>query len=363
MKNKIMIHKKASPARGRMATLFLRRPAALLTILALAALTSCENFETDHEDYAYTAGFFPYQYPVRTLVLGDYIYDNSNDNAHKFVISVAMGGVYENSENRNFTIQVDESLCNNLLFTGGGEPVKALPAAYYTLNPADRITIPAGKMNGGTEVQLNDAFFNDPLAITLGYVVPVRLISSADVDTILSGVPARANPVLTDASHWSVLPKNYTLFAVKYVNEFHGNYFHYGTSSVKDATGATVETTTYSEKYVENNPVAKLITTARYQVSLSINLNSQVMTGAVDMLLNFNGNNCTVTAAPGSTYTISGTGEFKTKAYNWGNKQRDGIVLNFTVSNGTQTYQASDVLVARDRAIVMETFAPVIAAN
>jgi hypothetical protein len=331
--------------------------------LSLVLLVSCENFETDHEDYKYTSGFFPYQYPVRTLVLGDYIYDNSNDNAHKFVISVAMGGVYENEKDRNFAIQVDESLCNNLLFTAGGSEVKPLPASMYSLSSTQKITIPTGKMNGGVEVQLADAFFNDPLAITLGYVVPVRLISSADVDTILSGLPARANPILTDASHWSVLPKNYTLFAVKYVNEYHGTYFHYGTSSVKDATGNTVENTTYSEKYVENNPVVKLTTAARYQVSLNMNLHSTLMPGMVDMLLDFTGNNCTISAAPGSAYTISGTGEFKSKAYTWGNKQRDGIVLNFTVSNGTYTYQASDVLVVRDRGIVMETFSPVVSNN
>ncbi len=332
-------------------------------MLTFAALASCENFETDHEDYKYTSGFFPYQYPVRTLVLGDYIYDNTNDNAHKFVISVAMGGVYENDKDRNFSIRLDESLCDNLSFTAGGDVVKPLPASYYSLSSVEKITIPAGKMNGGIDVQLNDAFFNDPLAIKLGYVVPIRLISSADVDTILSGSPARTNPNLVKASDWSVLPKNYTLFAVKYVNEYHGTYFHYGSSSVKNTAGTTVENTAYSEQYVENNPTVKLVTTGRYQVSLSMNLNSTLMAGTVNMLLNFSGNNCTITAAAGSDYTISGTGEFKSKAYTWGNKQRDGIVLNFTVADGTNTYQASDVLVIRDRGIVMETFSPVVTNN
>jgi hypothetical protein len=78
------------------------------------------------------------------------------------------------------------------------------------------------------------------------------------------------------------------------------------------------------------------------------------------MLLDFTGNNCTITGAPGSTYTISGTGEFKSKAYSWGNKQRDGIILNFTVSNGINTYTASDVMVIRDRGVVMEIYNPVL---
>jgi hypothetical protein len=65
-------------------------------------------------------------------------------------------------------------------------------------------------------------------------------------------------------------------------------------------------------------------------------------------------------APEGSAYTISGTGEFKTKAYNWGNKDRDGIVLNYTVIDGTHTYEAGDVLVARDRGVMMEVFSPVL---
>lgn len=329
-------------------------------MLVFSFLVSCENFETDHDDYKYTSGFFPYQYPVRTLVLGDYIYDNTNDNAHKFVISAAMGGVYENDRDREFKIEVDESLCNNVLFESGGDPVRPLPSDYYTLSSSGKITIPAGKMNGGIDVQLTDAFFNDPLAIKLGYVVPIRLISSADVDTILSGSSSKPDPNFVNAADWDVLPKNYTLFAVKYINEYHGTYFHYGNSSVKDASGTTVGNTTYSEKYVENNPVSKLVTTARYQVSLNVTLQSAVMTGSVDLLLTFSGNTCTITAPEGSAYTVSGSGEFKTKAYTWGNKDRDGIVLTYTVANGTHTYEASDVLVARDRGVVMEVFSPVV---
>jgi len=82
------------------------------------------------------------------------------------------------------------------------------------------------------------------------------------------------------------------------------------------------------------------------------------MTGTIKMLLTFSGNNCTIVGAPGSTYTISGTGEFKSKAYTWGNKQRDGITISYTVTNGVNTYTADDVLFARDRAVVMELYDP-----
>jgi len=329
-----------------------------LLFTIVAGLYSCHNFDTDFDDYEYTSGFFPYQFPVRTLVLGDYIYDNANDNAHKFVISVAMGGVYENSMDREFEIEVDNSLCNQILFNADGDTIRAMPSSYYTLSSNNKIVIPSGEMNGGVEVQLTDAFFNDPKAIKLGYVVPVRLKGSSDVDTILSGETVVTNADVRVSTDWTVSPKNFTMFAVKYINEYHGTYFHYGESKVKDAGGAEIESTTYSENYVVNNSTSNLVTTGRNQVSLGFVLNSAVMTGTVDMLLDFSGNNCSISAPDGSAYTISGTGEFKSKAYTWGNKERDGIVLNYTISDGQQTYEASDVLVIRDRGVVMEVYSP-----
>lgn len=332
----------------------------LFILILVISISSCKNFDKDHPDYAYTSGYFPYQYPVRTLVLGDYIYDNSNDNAHKFVISVAMGGVYVNDKNRVFDIKVDNNLCNNLFFTSKGSPVLAMPSNYYSLSSSDKITIPAGKVNGGVDVQLSDAFFNDPLAFTQGYAVPVRLLGSTDVDTILSGSTSKSNPDPRIASDWAISPKNFTVFAVKYINEFHGTYFRGGKSSVKNASGAVVENTTYSESYVEKNPVTKLKTVGRYMVSYNTVFESKILKGNIGLILTFNGNNCTVSAAAGSSYTVSGTGEFLSKKYSWGNKDRDGIVLKYTVTNGTNTYDAEDTLVIRDRDVVMEVYSPVV---
>ncbi len=328
-----------------------------LILTLIIGLISCENFDVDHPDFKYTSGFFPYQFPVRTLVLGDYIYDNTNDNAHKFVISVAMGGVYENTKDRSFDIEVDESLCNNIWFSATDQ-VKVLPSNYYTLSSTNKIVIPKGKMNGGIEVQLTDAFFNDPLAITNTYVVPIRLKASNDVDTILSGNSPNPSADVRIASQWNIAPKNFTMFAVKFINEYHGTYFQYGSNKVFDGAGVLLKDSAYSTQYVENNPTAKLATTGRNQVSFTTALRSKIMTGSVNMLLNFSGNNCTIAEAPGSPYTITGTGEFKSKAYSWGNKSRDGIVLKYTVTNATNKYEANEVLVIRDRGVVMETYSP-----
>ncbi|GAA4300805.1 DUF5627 domain-containing protein [Compostibacter hankyongensis] len=322
-------------------------------------LCSCHNFEIAHPDFEYTSGYFPYQFPVRTLVLGDYIYDNTNDNNHQFLISAHIGGVYENDKKRTFSIAVDNSLTDHILFSSGGDTIRPMPAKYYSLS-ADNIVIPEGKMYSGVTVQLTDAFFEDPDAIRLSYVIPVRLKGSEDVDTLLAGKTESPDADPRVASQWTEPPKNFTMFAVKYINEYHGNYFHYGKSTLKDSTGAVTEDTTYSEKYVENNPVSKLTTTGRYEVAFSTFLHTSVLPEEVSMLLTFDGNKCTVTAAAGAPYTVSGMGEFKSKAYAWGNKKRDGIQLTYTVSDGKNTCTATDVLVVRDREVVMETYTPVV---
>ncbi len=331
----------------------------ILFLLFIAiTVVSCKNFDIDHPDYKYTSGYFPYQFPVRTLVLGDYIYDNSNDNAHKFLISAAIGGVYSNDKQRVFDIEVDNSLCDNILFSVEGDPIVALPSNYYSLG-ANQITIPKGKLNAGVEVQLTDAFFDDPLAIKNNYVVPVRLKGSNDVDTILVGSSPNPNADIRFASDWVVAPKNFTMFAVKYVNEFHGTYFRYGSNKVKDASGNEVENTTYTAEFVEKNSTVSLVTTGRHQVSMSSNFMSDVMKGNIDLLLTFSGDNCTITAGEDFAYTVTGSGKFQAKKYSWGNKERDGIEISYTISDGTNTYEATEVLVIRDRAIVMEVYNPV----
>ncbi|MEC3879963.1 BT_3987 domain-containing protein [Parapedobacter sp. 10938] len=330
----------------------------ILFICTIIAVAGCKNSDTTFPDFEYTSGYFPYQFPVRTLVLGDDIYDNTNDNAHRFVISVAMGGVYENNKNRVFEFEVDESLCDQVVFAGTEDPIRALPRAYYTLSSESQITIPKGEMNGGITVQLTDAFFEDANAIGLNYVVPIRLTGANDVDTILNGRSSRPDADIRFAGDWDEAPKNFTMFGIKYINEFHGTYFHYGDCTVKDGSGATVEQHTYSADYVEQNATAKLVTTGRYQTSVSVPFQSELMEGTLNLMLDFEGSTCTVSAPEGSAFTVSGTGEFKKDAYSWGNKTRHGIEVTYTVSDGTHTYEANDTFVVRDRGVVMEVFTP-----
>ena len=109
-----------------------------VTLGALSlSYTSCYNADKEFPDYeGGTTAYFAYQYPVRTLVLGNDIYDNSIDNEHKCRIWATMGGAY-GGRDASVSFVVDESLCDNLyLVDEGGNaaaPVLPMPKEYYNL--------------------------------------------------------------------------------------------------------------------------------------------------------------------------------------------------------------------------------------
>ncbi len=64
----------------------------LFSLIMLLAFSSCENQDWSFPDYGRTTVYFAYQYPVRTIVLGnDEIFDNTLDNQHKCLIKAVMG--------------------------------------------------------------------------------------------------------------------------------------------------------------------------------------------------------------------------------------------------------------------------------
>ena len=342
----------------------------LLTVLAAAlTLVGCHNFDTDFPDYLYTTGYFPYQFPVRTLVLGNDQYPNENDNAGRFVISAAMGGVYTNKIDRVINFKVDESLCRGVAFSNG-DVIKALPSAYYTLSNTSQITIPKGEYNGGITVQLTDAFFNDPDAIKNTYVVPLVMTGTNDLDSLLVGSTTNPSADRRFSSEWTVAPKDFTMFGIKFITELHGNWFHYGSATItmKDGTSETVEYKVPDDfnHDVTNNEHVMLTTTGRHTSTLSQKLKGTKMNLTPTLVFTHNGENVTISAPAGADYTVSGTGTYKldtTSAYNrWSNKDRYVVTYSFTVTDAAgNVYKATDYLVQRDRAVKLETYTPVAA--
>lgn len=315
----------------------------LVALMFVIVLVSC-NKKNGFPDYDYQTVYFAYQYPVRTITLGEDIFSTVLDNQHKCMIMATMGGVYQNTKNISIDFTVDNSLCNGLLFTTGGNAVTPMPSNYYTL-ASNKINIPGGSITGGVEVQLTDAFFADPKALSNNYVIPLRMTSVTNADSILSG-------------------KNFILYAVKYVNTWHGNYLRRGKDVIAGKPGYTALSTTKirHQQYVEKDEVNKLSTVSLSDINFPLFF-KDVSSANVDcsVRLKFdNSGNCTVTSGA-SNVTATGSGKFvqKGEKNSWGNADRDAIYLNYEIDFSQAHISCVDTLVLRDRAVTMEVFSPV----
>lgn len=335
----------------------MKRIIAISSLLVLIlGMFSCENEDWSFPDFDYTTAYFPYQYPVRTLILGDYMYDNSNDNELKFVISATMGGVYENKKDVVVNFQVDESLVENLY--AGSTPILALPQSYYTLSSSNEIVIPKGEFSGGVEVQLSEAFLQDTLAVGVNYVIPLR-ITDATTDSVLVGDPGVQNPDPRVAGDWVLPPKNFTLFAIKYINEYDAKYLLRGHDQVRDAANNVYEEITYRDKYVERDEVVTVTTVSRHVARYSNNVRlSDGSPGTFSMDMTFSGGNCTIAETAGSDFPVTGTGKFVEDGDSWGGEDRNVLYLDYQIDDGTYTHNVKDTLVFRNRTVTVQEFSP-----
>ncbi len=331
----------------------------LAVILVALGITSCYNQDWDFPDYKITSTYFPYQYPVRTLVLGDYYFDNTNDNNHKFLITATMGGVYANEENRLINFVVDESLADSLYL--GSKQLLALPQSYYTLSNPSQIVIPKGELFGGVEVQLTEDFFNDQKSIGFegtNYVLPLRIIS-ATTDSVLSGLSLLSDPDVRVSGDWVTQPKNFTIFGINFVNEYHGYYLLRGRSDVMNGA-KLVETNIYRNKYIERNEVVQLQTASRNEVVYKHRIENSVSSpGSFEMLISFDANgNAVITKTSSSAFDISGTAKFVKDSESWGGQTRHAIYLDYSVDDGTHINVAKDTLVFRDKGVTFQEYTP-----
>lgn len=334
----------------------------IVLIVALMC-SSCVNDDWEFPNFDYQTVYFAYQFPVRTITFGEDIFDTSLDNEGKFRLMVTTGGVYSSPNDVSVQIEVDESLAEGLLFEEGGDELVVLSSEYYQLT-SNTVTIPRGQIAGGVEVQLTGAFFNDPRAIKNTFVLPIRITSVTNADSILSGIPLIQNPNRAIAEHWLPTPKDFTLYAVKYINEWHGNYLRRGRDIITGKSdGISDMTNTRREQNVESDEINQLITESLSEVVFPL-----VIAGdggeniTADLLLTFDGDgNCTVSAAHDG-YTATGSGKFvkKGEKNSWGNQDRDAIYLNYEVDLPQMHLATMDTLVMRNRGVVMETFSPVL---
>lgn len=327
--------------------------------------TSCENQDAEFEDYeGGTTVYFAYQYPVRTIVLGDDTYDTTLDNEHRCQIYATMGGVYANKKKINIDFVVDNTLCNNLFFENGSA-VTAMPSNYYTLG-GNQIILDHD-MQGAVGVQLHDAFFADPKALEKTYVIPLLMTNVQNADRILTGSQLIEGAPRTYAEAWDIQPQDYVLYCLKFINQWHAKYLRRGVDQITE-NGATT-TNVRHKKDVEDDEICSLTTAGlkvtNFPVSTSVTVigeNGQPTLKNItcNLLLNFNDNNeCTITTNTEGC-KASGSGKFvkEGEKNSWGNKDRNVMYLEYNVDFGVKQYSTKDTLVVETRGITGEWFTP-----
>ena len=349
--------------------------------VALGALSltfaSCYNTEQEFPDFeGGTTAYFAYQFPVRTLVLGNDIYDNTLDNEHKCRIWSTMGGAY-GGRNAHVDIVVDESLCENLWFVDDGgnpsKPVLPMPTSYYKL--MSNVIPYNGDPRGYVEVQFTDAFFADAKATANNYVIPLVMKSANGIDHILTGTPREGlSPSRTNTEDWDVLAKDYVLYCVKYMNPWQGKYIRRGVDNVtekgvtktivrKDMSLVNSDLEHYKENPVNQyDEICGITTKSMTQSIFRVSFKTSGASLSCDLILTFNGNQCTistndenVTATGSGEFIAKGTERSEYKDYQWGSNngelvQRDILRLSYNVN-----FSNNDIQVATNDTLVVQT--------
>lgn len=336
----------------------------------LFGFCACQNSDIDFPDYeGGTTVYFAYQYPVRTIVLGDDEYDTTLDQAHKCQIKATFGGSYNGSDG-SVQVAVADTLCNNLFFADGVTPVKAMPSNYYQLSTTNLNF--NGSMYGTTEVQLTDAFFADPDAVKNTYVIPLLITSQNGFGKILAGSWLEGQSgARCDESVWEVQPMDYILYCVKYQNKYSGYWLTNGntsTDNIEKAQAVQLRTKSLSECIYTVSYVKKYVVKTYDDNSNEVPKEEERIYTA-DLLLTFDATDkCTISSLTPSV-TATGTGSWgdNSEKKAWGNKDRDGLELDYVVDfhvtddydNVIENGTTHEKLVWQRSGVTLEEFSPV----
>lgn len=191
----------------------------ILAIIVLTiAMSSC--YEEYLLDYPYTGIYFAFQQDVRTFIVGE---------GMKFEVGASLGGVKQNTRNRNVDFILDPALITPARLalmkssswahikdpTTSVTALQLLPTNFYQMTPSTTTMVIKSGWHGGTVVIKADSttFLNDSVrTINSTYVLPFY-ITAADADTILES-------------------KRYNIVGTKFENMLYGNYWHGGAAVI-----------------------------------------------------------------------------------------------------------------------------------
>ena len=335
---------------------------------------SCSNNNWDFPNHYFSTVFFGTQDPVRIITLGtDYQNDNTLDNKRQFQIVAAVSGFREVPHDVIIEFEVDNSLLD------GVANLKPMPAHYYSIL-SDRILIRrGGRTIGGVTVQLTDAFFASQYALGLAepgrrplqphYVIPVRMTRVTGADYILSGTPAVGvdNPNRLREDDWDVLPKDFVLMGLRYINPWDGMYLRTGVDLIDRIVVEVVDggetTVTVTERdslrtvpqrwaYIERAEVIRLTSYSLNELVIPLSYRNDDGTDlGMELRATFNANQEAVVSLHRAQnpalanirvfdVTVTGSGRYVVNGArnSFGQRDRDVLSLEYTVEFSIETY-------------------------
>jgi hypothetical protein len=315
----------------------------ILALLVLSiAMVSC--YEEYLLDYTSTSIYFALQQDVRTFVVGE---------GMKFEVGASLGGVRQNTVDRNVSFILDPTLITAARLTAmkasswayiknATTPVAALqllPATYYTMTPSTTTMVIKSGWHGGTVVIKADsaAFLNDSVNTAVStYVLPFY-ITAADADSILE--PRRSNVVGT-----------------RFENMLFGNYWHGGAALLNRTLNPNVwqrkDTTIVYKTTIPclENLIWTLTTAGPSTLTCNGYANNTVTAGKKIMKLTLKGTQVYLTSGPDAPYVITPEGPC---SFNNPKLLQDRkIVLKYTYVQTVSpffTYHCTDTLTYRNR--------------
>jgi len=314
----------------------------ILALIVLSiAMVSC--YEEYLLDYPTTSIYFPIQQDVRSFVVGE---------GMKFTVGAALGGVRQNTKDRNVSFILDPTLITAARLTSmktsswayiknATTPVAALellPANFYTMTPSTTTMVIASGWHGGTVTIKADStnFLNDSVKTAFStYVLPFY-ITAADADSILE-------------------PKRSNIVGTRFENMFFGNYWHGGAALINRASNPNpfqrADTTiAYKTTIPTQENLIWTLTTASPSVITCNGYHAATVTaGKVVMKLVVKGTKVYITSGADAPYVITPDGESTYNNTKLLQERKLILKYKFTNTVNTFTYHCTDTLTFRNR--------------
>lgn len=288
-------------------------------------------------DYPYTGIYFPYQQDVRTFVVGE---------GMKFQVGVTLGGVKENTRDRNVGFTLDNSLITAARLasmqkasqmyiknaTASVSALELLPSNYYTITPSStNMVIKSGWHHGTVLIQADSAnFLADSVKTKIStYVLPF-LITSADADSILDN-------------------KKTNVVGTMYENMLFGNYWHGGSAVIERPDKADSTVNYFTTIPCLENQIWSLSTSGPTTLIGNGYYKATTSASATQMKLVKKGNKIILSAAEGASFVFEPDGEC---TYNNAKLLQDRKIFlkyKYTDPENGWTYHCTDTLTFRNR--------------